>query len=354
MARTGVTYFDVSRAAESISDRGETPTVDKVREQLGTGSKSTIAPLLKRWRTDSGIITEPQSGLPNDILEVVKSLFDRVNVSADNRIEQVEQEFKSKQSGLESIITEANNKIQFLSDEKAQLQQELSVLKLDNTSHLQKIETLSLKLTKSETKLDIFKNHQNDLKSSIQELKKENRDVRDHFQHYQQQIAQDRHNDREQFQILSQQLQSEIMELRKQKTKDEGSISNLLSANEQLKDNNDLLNLETTKLHAKLSEQEALIKKLQTEMKIATDSEIKNKDIQAKLQEQLDNVSHERVELDKKLSILTLSFDKSQKELKQAVDKVDYITHENTILIQEKAIVQGEFKQLQKSLSEAI
>ena len=226
MARTGVTYFDVSRAAESILERGETPTVDKVRDQLGTGSKSTIAPLLKRWRTDSSVITEPQSGLPNDILEVVKSLFDRVNACADKRIEQIEQEFKSKQSNFESTITEANNKIQFLSEEKSQLKQELSVLKIDSASYLQKIETLSLKLTKSETKLEDYQSRQDELKTSIQELKQENRDVRDHFQHYQQQIAQDRNNERKQFQIVSQQLQSEIGELRKQKTKDEGRISN--------------------------------------------------------------------------------------------------------------------------------
>ena len=81
MARTGVTYFDISKAAETIVERGETPTVDKVRAQLGTGSKSTIAPLLKRWRTDSGIIIEPQSGLPSDLLEAVKSLFDRINTA---------------------------------------------------------------------------------------------------------------------------------------------------------------------------------------------------------------------------------------------------------------------------------
>lgn len=125
MARIGVTYFDISKAAELILERGETPTVDKVREQLGTGSKSTIAPLLKRWRVDSGVITETQSGLPNDILEAVKSLFDRINASADKRIEQTEQEFKSKQNNFESTITEANNKIQQLSEENAQLQQRL-------------------------------------------------------------------------------------------------------------------------------------------------------------------------------------------------------------------------------------
>ena len=46
MARAGVTYHDVAKAAEAIKSQRQEPTVDRVREHLGTGSKSTIAPLL--------------------------------------------------------------------------------------------------------------------------------------------------------------------------------------------------------------------------------------------------------------------------------------------------------------------
>ena len=49
MARIGVTFDDIAQAADLIETQGEKPTVDRVREVLGTGSKSTIAPLLKRW-----------------------------------------------------------------------------------------------------------------------------------------------------------------------------------------------------------------------------------------------------------------------------------------------------------------
>lgn len=48
MARAGVTYHLVAKAAATIKTQGQEPTVDRVREYLGTGSKSTIAPLLKR------------------------------------------------------------------------------------------------------------------------------------------------------------------------------------------------------------------------------------------------------------------------------------------------------------------
>lgn len=40
MARAGVTYHDIVKAAEAISTHGQEPTVDRVREHLGTGSKA--------------------------------------------------------------------------------------------------------------------------------------------------------------------------------------------------------------------------------------------------------------------------------------------------------------------------
>lgn len=53
MARIGVTYKDIAEASETIKSRGQEPTVDRVREYLGTGSKSTIAPHLKQWRNNN-------------------------------------------------------------------------------------------------------------------------------------------------------------------------------------------------------------------------------------------------------------------------------------------------------------
>ncbi len=50
MARSGVTYFDVNKAAHELVGKGKTPTIDGIRSILGTGSISTIAPLLREWK----------------------------------------------------------------------------------------------------------------------------------------------------------------------------------------------------------------------------------------------------------------------------------------------------------------
>jgi len=48
-APRGVSAGDIERAADALLRAGERPTIEKVREKLGTGSPNTINPLLDAW-----------------------------------------------------------------------------------------------------------------------------------------------------------------------------------------------------------------------------------------------------------------------------------------------------------------
>ncbi len=50
MARIGVDYETVKHAALKLLSQGSSPSVQRVRELLGTGSNTTIAEHLKIWR----------------------------------------------------------------------------------------------------------------------------------------------------------------------------------------------------------------------------------------------------------------------------------------------------------------
>jgi hypothetical protein len=67
MARAGVNYTDILKAAEYIQHDGHLPTVDRVRAYLGTGSKSAIAPLLKQW-WEQNVADKNAQSLPQDLL----------------------------------------------------------------------------------------------------------------------------------------------------------------------------------------------------------------------------------------------------------------------------------------------
>lgn len=48
MAR-GITQSDVDRAADALLEQGERPTIDRIRQLLGTGSPNTVTRLLDAW-----------------------------------------------------------------------------------------------------------------------------------------------------------------------------------------------------------------------------------------------------------------------------------------------------------------
>ena len=48
MAR-GITQDRVNQAADALLQRGQRPTIDKVRAELGTGSPNTLIRLLEIW-----------------------------------------------------------------------------------------------------------------------------------------------------------------------------------------------------------------------------------------------------------------------------------------------------------------
>lgn len=43
MTRAGVTFTEVEEAAQYLQGLGKNPTVDAIRERLGTGSRTTLA-----------------------------------------------------------------------------------------------------------------------------------------------------------------------------------------------------------------------------------------------------------------------------------------------------------------------
>lgn len=93
MARAGIQYSQVLQAAEKLSGEGKNPTVDAVRDAMGgTGSKSTIAPLLKRWKSEhQSALATVQSGLPEPLLQAVKGLHQHMLTQVEQELEQARQ-----------------------------------------------------------------------------------------------------------------------------------------------------------------------------------------------------------------------------------------------------------------------
>ncbi|MGI2068380.1 DNA-binding protein [Shewanella sp. MF08487] len=350
MARAGITYHNVAKAAEAIKLQSQEPTVDRVREHLGTGSKSTIAPLLKRWRSDNGEVADV-SGLPNDLVEVVKALHERVQQMADQRIAQSSDEFKASNDQLQKELTEARNSIVQLTDRQQDLNAQLSQITEAKALQGKSLEEVRIKLATAEAQRDEALSRTAELKESVAELKQENKDIRDHFEHYQQRTAEDRQQEREQFHMVNLGLKDQIQDLQHRLIQAESRASELVDTNAHLQRQTHELEQANAMHKSTLDRQVVDIENLEHQL---NDAAAKSRERQRKSEQLADNIAalaSQKADADQQVAVLSQALEAIKTDLKASQNRAEVLSDENKVILQEKAVIQGQFKQLQESLS---
>ena len=94
MARPGVTYLDVSNAAQQLVAAGRTPTIETIRIALGTGSNSTLGAHLRTWKEkqDQTQQIATKENIPQELISVLKGLWERVMNQSEDKIQAIQQE----------------------------------------------------------------------------------------------------------------------------------------------------------------------------------------------------------------------------------------------------------------------
>lgn len=336
MGRTGVTLFDVEQAALQLQGRGKTPSIDAIRDILGTGSKSTIGQHLKDWKSAQ---QEAQKKLPNELLSLVTGLWERLNNQADRRISDIEESHAEQEQALKQTI--------------AQIQKEFSLMEKQNHQHEEALakscaENEALKnarLTLGQELAQLTERHNATLQQ-LDDHKKENtrlhqlaNNIQSNLEHYQnamqqlrteQQLATEKQH--AQFQQQLQFLQQELSQSRQQTTGLESQLQQLNTRHSEL--------LVTQAGIKKENQQQAHEINLLTEQKHFSDQEIQ--DYKNNLTEKTTLAN----ELEKQVALFNEKSRMLEKSLQAAEDKVETLRQENLFLAQEKAELQGALKQL--------
>lgn len=84
MARSGVQYEDVKHAIDTLMAKGEAPSVQKIREVLGTGSFTTISDHLREWRSrrEERAGAVPAQEMPEPIRQLAEGLWEKAQDAA--------------------------------------------------------------------------------------------------------------------------------------------------------------------------------------------------------------------------------------------------------------------------------
>ena len=126
MTRTGIDYDDVKQTAIKLLSQGIPPSVQKIREHMGTGSNTTIAQHLKRWREEHAkkAIHHLPATIPKELISTFEVLWqtamehandqwtgkreaiDQAQVLSQQRLQEAEKEILQLKQQVETYTTQ--------------------------------------------------------------------------------------------------------------------------------------------------------------------------------------------------------------------------------------------------------
>ena len=214
MARGGINKALVKQAREAVLNKGQNPSIDAVRVELGnTGSKSTIHRYLREVEEESSARLDDEALLSLPIKELIGRLASCLKEEAQtiitenqNRYDQQVKILTSKVGEVENMLAKSQTELQNKDHELSNVLGELSDRQAsENALKAQVIETQQAE-TRLKSVLDEKQVH-------IDSLEEKHRHNRDAMEHYRQSVKEQREQDLRSHEHQVQQLQAEIRTL---------------------------------------------------------------------------------------------------------------------------------------------
>lgn len=341
MARAGVTYTEVAKAAETLKQQGQDPTIERVRGILGTGSNSTLNKHLKQWK-NTHLKEGSISGLPDDLLRTVKSLHESIQGNAELKIEEVTKELNAVIDDLRGKLTtaqEQNNELTHNNEQLTQQNEELS-----NQLEIANKDNLTYQLKHEQLEQDVTR-----LTAELTEEKERVKQLQAHIEHYQEKTAEDRQQERNQHQLAQQQSQNYIDQLTGQVNELTKQISVLRAQEEESSTTASNLEKENIELAQRLNEETNKNEELNANLTLKTSEIEKLIETKQKLQDDYRSAFAEKSVAEKAVEHLSVTLQKTESDLDDAKERLLLVSEENKLVIQQKAEMQGQLNQLQNS-----
>lgn len=108
MARHGVDYETVKHASIKLLSQGTAPSVQKLREMLGTGSNTTLANHLKSWREECATkeVHHLPANMPKALIAAIEVLWQTALEQAQNQLVTYKQSLEDEKKKISSAQAE--------------------------------------------------------------------------------------------------------------------------------------------------------------------------------------------------------------------------------------------------------
>lgn len=280
----------------------------------------------------------------------IKSLYERVQLLADDRIEQANEEFTAHNRKIKQELVEAHNAILQLSTRQKELDDQIARLTNVNAQKEKSLLELRVALAKAESQRDDALSSATELKDIVADLRQENRTIRDHFEHFQQRIAEDRQLEREQHRETNHQLHDQVQFIKSQLVGAEARMAELKESGAQSQARAQELEQTQATLKNELSKAQEAAYELRRNLEEVQSKNQKYEVQTGQLNDQIATLSKLKAEQEKEIALTSQALNGAQAELKKTKDQVLLLASENKEILQEKAVIQGQLKQLQGSL----
>ena len=283
MARGGVNKAVVQIARTAILARGEHPSIDAVRIEMGnTGSKTTIHRYLKELDEVDSRRGAPREQIDDELTGLVARLAQRLQEQAQEPIDRAQAHYEQLKVQLQTQLSETQ-------DARAQLEQQLEIqgtalqqesASLDATrSMLQTEQTRNAALNQACSDFDL---RLKDRDEQIRSLEEKHLHARDALEHYRNAVKEQREQDQRRHEGQLQQVQMELRQAQQSALVRQDEITQLHRDNERV-----------------LSESRALGKELNQ----VSDQQHKLTNLNAQLTAQLGQLQNERTLLQERLRV---------------------------------------------------
>jgi chromosome segregation ATPase len=255
MARGGINKAVVQTARMALIARGEHPSIDAVRVEMGnTGSKTTIHRYLRELDESDARSGTLETDIDEELTELVARLAQRLNAQAQERVEHAQAAFDQQCAALQATLKQTE---QHLADREALLASESEELQQTNATLSAIREQLHSEQTHNarliQANLDLETRLQ-DKDGQIRSLEEKHVHARDALEHYRNAIKEQREQEQRRHETQVQQLQMELRQAQQSAMGRQEEITQLNRDNERLLAESRNSQRELHNQHTRLSE----------------------------------------------------------------------------------------------------
>lgn len=273
MARGGINKAVVQTARLAILARGENPSIDAVRIEMGnTGSKTTIHRYLKELDDSESRQTITEAPIDDELAELVSKLAQRLKDKAQEPIDLALAQFEQQKGALlaqiETLQTAHQQLQQQFDIQATALAEESAALHTASTS-LQTEQTRNAGLSQACSDYEL---RLNDKDEQIRSLEEKHLHAREALEHYRNAVKEQREQEQRRHEGQLQQVQAELRQAQQGAIVRQDEITQLNRDNERLLIEQRVTAKELTALQEQMRKHDAQQRQLNDQLN-ALDSE---------------------------------------------------------------------------------